>query len=172
MTQHQEVVNAVPIVEEYGYHVEMPNLENVNEKMLMCYNLRRTVKILCGIDFFFGLLYSIYSPYFIIPAIIALFGYYGASHYKKNIVLTYLIYITLDWVAKLTFFIIASVQSYDGDGTPPAVMAWIFLIISTAIEIWISKIVYRYWYALKELPLLELARLKDSHITVYRFVYW
>ena len=172
MTNNQEVLTAVPVESNYGYHIDVPDLEDINDKMLSCYYLRRTVKILCGIDIFFGLLYSIYSPLFIIPTIIAFFGYYGASHYKKNIVLIYLIYITLNWIAKLTFFIIGAVQSYDTGAPPPVAWAWIFLLLSTGIEIWISRIVYKYWRSLKELPILELSRLKDSKITVYRFVYW
>ena len=81
----------------------------VSTDQIQCYSLRKTVMFLCGIDIFFGLLYSFYNPYFIIPTFIAGIGYVGAKKYNSCIVLTYLIYITLDWMAKLGIYISNSI---------------------------------------------------------------
>ena len=170
MTDRQDIVQAIPV--ETGYHVEMPDTVDVSNKMIECYNLRRTVMILCAIDFFFDLVYSFYLPYFIIPTFIALFGYHGADKYKKCLVLTYFIYVTADWLIKLGLHIANAVESYNGMKPTPTALAWILVIITTMIDVWISKIVYKYWDSLKNMPLLELSRLKDATITIRRFVYW
>ena len=160
---------AVPVSDEY--HATLPATPVVaNLKMIECYSLRRTVKLLCGINIFFGLLYSIYNPYFIIPALIASFGYYGAEKYNSAIILSYLIYITLDWILKLTLYIMATAQDPDSTNTTPG--WWVLIILSTLIDIWISKIVYKFWHSLKKLPVLERSELKEMENIRHRFVYW
>ena len=144
MTDRQDIVQAIPV--ETGYHVDMPDTVGVTNKMIECYNLRRTVMILCAIDFFFDLVYSFYLPYFI--------------------------YVTADWLIKLGLHIANAVESYNGMKPTPTALAWILVIITTMIDVWISKIVYKYWDSLKNMPLLELSRLKDATITIRRFVYW
>ena len=145
----------------------------VSEDQIKCYSLRKTVMFLCGIDIFFGLLYSFYNPYFIIPTFIAGIGYVGAKKYNSCIVLTYLIYITLDWMAKLGIYISNAIVQ-DPSTVDPAARTWwwIFIIVSTLVDIWISKIVWKYWRCLREMSVLELAELKTRQLQKYYYVYW
>lgn len=137
------------------------------DKMVRCYNLRRTVKILCGIDIFFGILYSWYYPIFFISTIIAIGGYYGAKHYNSCMVLSYFIIIMLDWISKLCFYI----YIYSTDDNLPS-SSWFLIALNTIINIWISKIVYKYWKCLKEISDIELNRLKQLQLANNRFIYW
>ena len=62
---------------------------SISPLQVQCYSLRKTVTILCGIDIFFSLLYSIYNPYFIISTLIACFGFYGAKNYNSCMIFSY-----------------------------------------------------------------------------------
>jgi len=145
----------------------------ISDDQVECYSLRKTVMLLCGIDIFFGLLYAFYNPYFIIPTLLASVGFYGARNYNSSIVFCYFIYITLDWLAKLSIYI-ANVVNHDPNTVSPGSTAllWVFIIVSTLIDIWISKIVYKYWRSLKEISIFELADLKERQIRKYHYIYW
>ena len=92
----------------------------------------------------------------------ALTGYYGAKHYNAWIILVYLIIITLDWITRLSLYIVAAIipdpNSTNADGQA---WWWIVIIFSTIVDIWISKIVYKFWRNLKKMPILELNQLKE-----------
>ena len=62
MTTYQSPSTAIPVGSPY--QSAFPVVQNISAAQLECFSLRRTVKILCGIDIFFGLLYSFYNPYF------------------------------------------------------------------------------------------------------------
>jgi len=171
MTTYQSPSTAIPVGSPY--QSAFPVVQNIGAAQLECFSLRRTVKILCGIDIFFGLLYSFYNPFFIIPTLIAVGGYYGAKHYNSCAILTYLIFITLDWMTKLSLYIADAVSKDPSSINVSAeTWWWIFIIISTVVDIWISKIVYKYWRSLKNMPVLEMAELKELTNVQYHFVYW
>ena len=171
MTTYQSPSTAIPVGSQY--QSAFPVVQNISPAQLECFSLRRTVKILCGIDIFFGLLYSFYNPYFLIPTLIAVGGYYGAKHYNSCAILTYLIFITIDWMTKLSLYIADAVsQDPSSVNVSTETWWWIFIIISTVIDIWISKIVYKYWRSLKTMPVLEITELKELTNVRYHFVYW
>ena len=142
---------------------------SISPLQVQCYSLRKTVTILCGIDIFFSLLYSIYNPYFIISTLIACFGFYGAKNYNSCMIFSYFLYITLDWIAKLVVY---SIDVVNQDPTSSNGLMWSFVILTTIVNMWISKIVYKYWRCLKEITLLELAELKTLQLGRYYYVYW
>ena len=145
----------------------------VSEDQIKCYSLRKTVMFLCGIDIFFGLLYSFYNAFFLIPTCLAIGGFYGAKNYNSCVVMSYLIYITLDWMAKLGIYISNAIVQ-DPSTVDPAARTWwwIFIIVSTLVDIWISKIVWKYWRCLRDMSVLELAELKNRQLKKYYYVYW
>ena len=142
---------------------------STTDKMIECYNLRRTVKILCCIDIFFGILYSLNYPMYIIPAIIAIGGYYGAKNYNSSMILFYFIIITFNWISKLGLYIYTL---YSSDINDSINYNWVAAAIITLINIWISKIVYKYWKCLKEISISELDRLKHLYLINNSFIYW
>ena len=64
----------------------------LTDEMKETYSLSKTTKFLCGIDFVFSLIFACYNPYFFIPVIISMFGYWGAKNYKLCPIFFYLIY--------------------------------------------------------------------------------
>ena len=128
--------------------------------MMKCFSLRHTVKWLALIDFIFSLLFGTVNPYFLIPVLIAAIGYYGAKNYNKCIVLFYFAYITVSWITKLGGFIYYYEKLTSGSA---AERAWALCIVTltTIVDIWISKIVYKFWRCLTSMDLLELHALRD-----------
>jgi len=144
---------------------------NISPKMIECYSLRRTTKILCGIDIFFGIMYSLYNPIFFIPTIMAIGGYYGAKYYHACSVATYLVFVTFDWITKLGFFIYSWSLLDPVDQSNSSFM-WFFIIFSTIVDMWITKIVFKFWRCLTTIPVLELNQLRTLQLERHRFVYW
>tara|TARA_B110000003_G_scaffold11884_1_gene11976 strand:- start:553 stop:750 length:198 start_codon:yes stop_codon:yes gene_type:complete len=64
------------------------------------------------------------------------------------------------------------VDAVNQDPATNSGLMWVFIIVSTLINIWISKIVYKYWRCLKEITLLELAELKTLQLGRYYYVFW
>ena len=159
---------AIPITPNYTTTF---GAQEISNDQIECYSLRKTVMILTGIDIFFSILYSIYNPYFFITTLLAVTGYYGAKNYNACVVFSYFVYITLDWLAKLSVYIIDATHEDPGTTGGAAVM-WIFIIVSTLINMWISKIVYKFWRSLRTISILELAELKERELRRYHYVYW
>ncbi len=163
-------VRAIPLPVQPNYTTAFRSREISNDQ-IECYSLRKTVMILAGIDIFFSILYSIYNPYFIVTALLALTGYYGAKKYNACIVFSYFVYITLDWLTKLSIYIFDATRDDPGTTGGAAVM-WVFIIVSTLVNMWISKIVYKFWRSLRNISILELVELKEIELRKYYYVYW
>ena len=91
---------AVPV---YNNNSEAP------EHIVRCYQLSKTVMLFATIDIFFGLFYMFYSFLYLIPLIIAVYGYYSAKRYNAGGVLTYTIYQVIVNILRLAFSIYAYV---------------------------------------------------------------
>ena len=65
MSTHTSVPVAIPT---NSYNTAYPVTTPLSPQMIECFNLRRTVKMLCTIDMFFSVIYSFYNPYFLILA--------------------------------------------------------------------------------------------------------
>ena len=91
----------------YTVRGETPNLTQdiVTEEMVIVYQYGKSVKCLSMIDFFFGFLHFIVSPYGFISCIFPLLGYRGAVSYNKCFVDTYLGYQILYCFINVVIFI-------------------------------------------------------------------
>ena len=56
-------------------------------------------------------------------------------------IFSYFLYITLDWIAKLVVY---SIDVVNKDPTSSNGLMWSFVILTTIVNMWISKIVYKY----------------------------
>ena len=143
-----------------------------SDDMLKCFSLRHTVKWLALIDFIFSLLFGTINPYFLIPILIAAIGYYGAKHYNKCIVLLYLAYITVSWITKLGLFIYYY-KKLTSDSAAERAWGLCLVTLTTVVDIWISKLVYKFWRCMANMDTLELHALKDMGSPEgVRFVVW
>ena len=171
MTDHIATPNDNPM----NYNTAVIFSQNdteITEKMIECFSLRETVKILSAIDIFFGLVYSISNIWFIIPALIGFLGYFGAKNYNQTYVLSYFIYITLDWVIKLWLYIYVTSDPSLNNKYNISTLSLSFAIIMTLVDIWISKIVFKFWRCLRNMSVIELQSLKGINNMQYRIVYW
>jgi len=88
----ESILEYIPPI--YTINGERSNLsqDNVTEQMVIVYQYGKSVKCISIIDMFFGFLHFLITPYGFISFIFPLFGYNGATSYKKYFVDTYLIY--------------------------------------------------------------------------------
>jgi hypothetical protein len=144
----------------------------INDDMIMCYSLGKTVKWLSLIDIFFSCIYALYNPYFFIPIFIALSGYYGAKKYQTCPTLTYFIYNFIGNIARIgysiyLFSIIDSSQRND------FTFSFIFSLLCGIIGLWIARVIYRFYTYIHKLSPEDLHYLRLLHYyRNYRVIIW
>ncbi len=171
----QTYVTAVPIntpqVVVTGNPV--PQLD-IRDDMIKTYNYRRSVMWFSGIDIFFSAIYCLYQPYFLIPLLIALTGYYGAKNYNVRLVQCYFVYCVLvNIIGRLSYFFVYY-HSLDGQSRQEHVFDFIWVMLCTVISIWICEIIYKfikYYGKLNEREVLFIKQ--NAHPTyVHRRFYY
>ncbi len=146
-------------------------ITDIPRKVQICYSLSATVKCLAYIDFIFSLLFAFANMYFLIPVMMSVFGYLGAQHFNKIYTLIYFTYIFFINIIRLLLFINAYFT--DPIDERPSYVSFIFLGICTLLEFWISRIIYRFYYSMKNLTLEELDFVKNlSHLSNYYTILW
>lgn len=179
MKESQPIRN-VPVVQAQVLNVSpYPTMEsaipqppiNPTIKTLNAYNLSRSVMIFSLIDMFFCFIYSLYNLYYFFPLMIAGIGYYGAKHWNKKYILCYLIYLFLQVIGKsiiwaYSLFLITQNDGYD------YVSFTMWTAITIICEVYISRIVYKFYRSLSELTEEEIAVGKTLKYRQYRIVYW
>lgn len=143
----------------------------VTNKTILAYNLGKSVKLFSILDGIFCFLYALYSVWYFVPLIMNVVGYYGAKHYNKRLVCSYLIYSVLNITSKLitwaliTFYIPPS-DNFDWSGYT------FFSMVGILIELYICHMVYRLYKTLKSLSEQEYIGLQGLKYRVARIIYW
>tara|TARA_B100001093_G_scaffold520256_1_gene613997 strand:- start:12409 stop:12960 length:552 start_codon:yes stop_codon:yes gene_type:complete len=145
------------------------NTEITND-MVKTFNLARTVKFLAIVDMFFSFIYCFYNPWFLIPLLIALFGYQGASRFNASYTFIYATYVVLDLFIKTGTFFHDYFALTDEDKAEHLFNV-ILVILSALISIWIIDILYKFIKLINKLTLLELDHLRNRGIPRHRLVY-
>ena len=161
----------------YATAVPVPvstDTSEIPENIVKCYRLSKTVMMFAAIDIFFSCFYAFYSIFYLIPLIIAIYGYYSAKRYNAGGVLCYTIYQILINVIRLTL----SVYSYvlirqDDSVTNYAPYDWYiaFAVLSTLLGLYIARFGYKLYKYIKELPYDDIQRLIMLNYPV-RIIYW
>jgi hypothetical protein len=144
----------------------------ITEQMMNTFSLGRMIKILSLIDLIFACVFAFGNAFFFIPIFMPIIGYLGATYYNKNMTLGYFIYIfgitTFRLIYYLHIYINLSVEERQNQVQTISVV-----LISTFIELWISKIIYNFYRALTNLPLLDITTLRlNTNLTNPRLILW
>ena len=146
-------------------------ITDIPRKVKICYSLSSTVKCLAYIDFIFSLIFAFGNMYFLIPVMMSVFGYLGAQHFNKTYTLIYFTYIFFINIIRLLLFINAYFTDPIDERT--SYVSFIFLSICTLLEFWISRVIYRFYYSMKDLTLEELYIVKNiSDLSNYYTILW
>ena len=169
-TVYPVVVRAEPIQAQISS--AHPNPSTLTNNSIEVYNLSKSVRIFSMIDAFFCLIYSVYNLYYFVPFLLVLFGYYGAKTYNKNYTLVYLIYCILNLFSKIVVWSVLIYYSSSDDSNYDYGGFTIFSWISILIELYITRIVNKYYIRLKNLTEQELSAIKELKYRVARIIYW
>lgn len=167
--ENSNVVTAVPVtIPVQATNVNVVNV-NVNNKMKECYALSKTVKCLALIDSVFSFIYALYNLWYFIPLFFSYSGYYGAKNFNKNFTLMYVIYLLLNTLSRIFFFIYVCVnQSLVSNFN-----YFVFIsVISVLIELWILNVVNHFYRLLKQFSIFEIENLRQIRHLEHRIVYY
>jgi len=144
----------------------------LSNNMTKCYSLSITVKWLAWIDFLFSLLYAFGNLYFAIPILISYFGYLGAKNFNKRYTATYLSYICIINVLRFTLFLELFLAKTGGERNNSYV-GLSLVTICTFIELWVARIIYRFYISMKMLSSHEITYLREVNtIQEYYVTMW
>ena len=120
--------------------------DNIPENVVDCYRLSKTVMLFAMIDIFFGAFYAFYSCYYLLPLLIAIYGYYSAKNYSAGGVLCYTVYQIVINILRLTL----SVYSYvlirqDNTITDYSYYDWyiVFAVFTSLLGLYIARFGYK-----------------------------
>jgi len=151
-----------------------PTNNEAPEHVVKCYQLSKTVMLFAMIDIFFGLFYMFYSFLYLIPLIIAVYGYYSAKRYNSTGVLTYTIYQVLVNILRLAFSIYAYVlvrQDPSITNYTPYNLYIVLAILTTTLGLYIARFCYKLYKSITELSNSDRERLILLNYPI-RVVYW
>ena len=134
----------------------------ISDNMIKTYNYRRSVMWFSGIDIFFSAIYCLYQPYFLIPLLIAFTGYQGAKKYNVRLVQCYFVYCVLvNIIGRVAYFFVYY-HNLDGESKQAHAFDFAWIILSTAISIWVCEIIYKFTKYHRKLSEPEVLFLKQN----------
>ena len=145
-----------------------------NEKIIKCYQLSATVKIFAIIDIIFSCLYAFYSFFYLLPLLIAFYGYYSAKMYISSGVLTYSIYQILNNITRLALAIEYyirikknnNINDYSNEN-----LGMCYVILSNLLGLYIARFSYKLYKSLKSLTKEEYTNLLVLTYPI-NIIYW
>ena len=167
-THNQIYTTAYPIGSDYESN------QNVPENVIECYQLSKTVMLFALIDIFFGFFYAFFSFYYLIPLIIAIYGYYSAKRYNASGVLFYTVYQVFVNIIRLSFSIYAYVLIRQDNSISDYTNYNLYIILSvfsTMLGLYIARFCYKLYKAINRLSSTEKDRLIMLNYPI-RVVYW
>ena len=134
---------------------------NLDNNLEIIYQLGNTIKLLTLIDLFFSIfmLFSGYK-YSIIGGLLILMGYFGATNYNSCLTIGYMLYIIVEIIFRIWIIV-----------TNPDI--WIIILYSlfVVIEIWIFRLVYKFYQFVKNLSTEQKIQLKTTDL-IFGYVFW
>uniref|UniRef100_A0A6C0J5Q4 Uncharacterized protein n=1 Tax=viral metagenome TaxID=1070528 RepID=A0A6C0J5Q4_9ZZZZ len=145
-----------------------------NDKIVKCYRLSKTVRMFSMIDIFFGCFYAFYSFFYLLPLLIALYGYHSAKSYHSSGVLTYSIYQILNNIMRLTlcsYYYIKIKKNNNIDDYSNENLGLCFVILSNLLGLYIARFSYKLYKSIKSLSDEEHTNLILLNYPI-RIIYW
>lgn len=163
------VVDAVPIVDRLDTVVINVTNDDLSENVKISFALSKTIKYLACIDIFFSFFYAMINLWYFIPLLFGFIGYYGAKNFNSFYTFIYLVYSILNLFSRIYFFGFL-IYNPNNDIIPGYYYLLLGLIIF--LEIWINKIVFKFYKSLRKLNVDELNILRGDNLRIVRTIYW
>jgi len=173
-TVYAESVNVEKPTHPIPVFIVDPISENreINNDMMMCYSLGKTVKLLSIIDIFFSCIYALYNPYFFIPIFISFSGYYGAKKYYTCPTLTYFLYNFFGNIIRIGYsiYFFSNIDTVQQNNYT---FSFILSIFCGLVGLWIARVIYRFYTYMSKLSRGDLEHLRLlQYYRDYRVIIW
>ena len=157
----------VPITPNTPIAAVIINHVEINPKMKKTILYSKTLNIICILDLIFGLCYSLYYPYFLLPILFSITGYLGTKWFHKNLIIVYLIYIVFNFFFKLLNFSWLLEHSNEIHTNTSFVILSIILYF---FELIIILVVCKFFHLLKDLLDTEIKFLRTNSTVQKQFI--
>ncbi len=145
-----------------------------NDKIVKCYQLSKTVRMFAIIDIVFGCFYAFYSFFYLLPLLIALYGYHSAKSYNSCGILTYSIYQIANNLMRLilaSYYYIKIKKNDNIDDYSNENLGLCFVILSNLLGLYIARFSYKLYKSIKSLTEEEHINLLLLNYPI-RIIYW
>jgi hypothetical protein len=166
------VVDAVPIIDNLDSVVINVTNNNLSDNVKLSFALGKTIKFLACIDIFFSFFYAMINFWYFIPLLFGFVGYYGAKNYNSFYTFLYLVYSIMNLLSRIFLFGFFIYQENNDNNENSPFYYYFLLALIIFLEIWINKIVFKFYQSLRKLNLNELDILRTNKLKVVRTIYW
>jgi len=164
--EDSEEMSQIQMLEE-GLYSEQNELDH---KILKTYKISKSVKWFSLIDSLFNLFFVFFSPWYLIPSLISIIGYIGASKKIVGFLYVYLTYQISMIVLRLSLGIN---YWFENDFSVLKLTINIILtIILTFFDSYISRFTHLLIKSIKSLDVLELQKLRNIREFKTKFIFW
>ena len=149
---------------------ENDETESLDYKMIETYKIAKTVKLYAGIDTIFNGFYVFYNPWYIVPTLLSVLGYFGALEYNLIMLCVYFFY----QLCMICIRIGLNVDSllHTRYSTGGLVTMVILSALLTLFDIYILRFIYKMAKHIKTFSQDDIQKLKTVKVIKTKFLYW
>ena len=136
------------------------SMEDEDYKMIETYKMAKTVKLYAGIDTFINGFYVFYNPWYIIPTLISVFGYFGALEYNFFMLCFYFVYQAVMIIVRLALNIDSLVYKRYSLGGLITMVAVSSLL--TIFDLYILRFIFKMIKYIKTFSKDDIIKLKNT----------
>ena len=144
--------------------------DTMDYKMIQTYKISKTIKVYSGIDTIINALYVFYNPWYIIPTLISVLGYFGALEYNTFMLCVYFIYQIVMIFTRVGLNIDSWIHTRYELG--PLVIMVIGSILLTFFDIYITRFIFIMIKYIKTFSQDDILKLKRAKEIKTKFLYW
>lgn len=140
-------------------------ISQINQLDHLSLRLGKTVKFIAIIDVIFTAIYAFSQPFYLLALPFPILGIRGAEKFHKYYILSFFSYLLIALVAKLSLFSFA-IYTYSFSPFDLTIN-----IISILIDIYFTKLTYKFYTIIKNYSNQDQARLRSLNFFV-RYIFW
>ena len=155
-------------------------LPRLDQNLMYIFRLSNTVRLLAGIDIFFGFFtlffssYSYITPYIFIRILCGINGYYGAKSYNYRMSIAYSIYLALGALAELVYIYVFYYE-FDVNKTiteGQLISGIILQVLLFMLKAYITRFVCKFTSSIKNISYENKKSLISYESSPVEYIFW
>ena len=155
------------IIEEEQNEEETDSLDY---KMIETYKIAKTVKLYAGIDTIFNGFYVFYNPWYIVPTLLSVLGYFGALEYNLFMLCIYFFYQACMICIRIGLNVDSFIHTRYSTGG--LILMVVMSSLLTIFDLYILRFIYKMARHIKTFSRDDVQKLKTVKVIKTKFLYW